>query len=129
MYDIVNFRFDDLILYSHWLDPSTIWFPGAIPLTLTLSITPFSVKVGVTPFLLVAARRAAVPDAVLETVGPTISSGVPRGLGVVAAAAGAAAATTAATAATAATADACIAAGGEGGDDREEAGALCVARR
>ena len=78
------------------------------------------------PVFLVAACRAAVPDAVLEAVGPTISSGVPRGLGVVAAAAGAAAATTAATSATA---DACIAAGGEGGDDREEAGALCVARR
>ena len=53
------------------------------------------------PFPLVAARRAAVPDAVLEAVGPTISFGVLRGLGVVAAAA----------------ADACIAAGGEGGDD------------
>ena len=91
-------------------------------MTPTLGITPFRVKVGVMTFPLVAVRCAAVPDAVLEAVGPTISSGVPRGLGVVAAAA-------ATTAATSATADACIAAGGEGGDDREEAGALCVARR
>ena len=126
MYDIVNFRFDDLILYSRWLDPSTRWFPGAIPLTPTLGITPFRVKVGVMPFPLVAARRAAVPDAVLEAVGPTISSGVPRGLGVIATAAGAAATNTAASAATD---DACIAAVGEGSDDREEAGAICVARR
>ena len=111
LYGIVNFRFDDPILYSRWPDPSPIRFPVLIPLTPTLGITPFCTKEGVVPFLLVAGRRAVVPEAALETVASTISFGVPRGLGVVTAAAGAAAATTTATA------DACIAASGEGGDD------------